>query len=129
MRSSLHPRPSRRWKVNGWRTPRNEAPCRHDLTFQSSGRVSVAGMDERRVARSLGRSFAFTARVVAGDVALLEWTASTSSGARVQDPVDAFVIRGGRIPAYTIHYPSCRRRARPGEQRRVRRHYGGTDHG
>jgi len=41
---------------------------------------------------------------VAGEIALLEWTASTPSGARVQDGADSFVIRGGRIQAQTIHY-------------------------
>ncbi len=49
-------------------------------------------------------SFAYTARVVDGEVASLEWTASTPSGARVQDGADSFVIRGGRIQAQTIHY-------------------------
>ena len=48
--------------------------------------------------------FVYTATVVAGDVALLEWTARDDSGARVEDGVDSFVIRDGRIRAQTIHY-------------------------
>ncbi|ODT25719.1 nuclear transport factor 2 family protein [Microbacterium sp. SCN 69-37] len=48
--------------------------------------------------------FTYTARVVAGEVALLEWTARASNGARVEDGADSFLIRDGRIQAQTIHY-------------------------
>jgi hypothetical protein len=48
--------------------------------------------------------FTYTARVVAGEVALLEWTAQASNGARVEDGADSFLIRNGRIQAQTIHY-------------------------
>ena len=47
--------------------------------------------------------FTYTARVVAGEVALLEWAAQASNGARV-DGADSFLIRNGRIQAQTIHY-------------------------
>ena len=49
-------------------------------------------------------SFPYTAQVVSGEVALLEWTAQASTGARVDDGADSFVIRNGRIEAQTIHY-------------------------
>ncbi len=48
-------------------------------------------------------TFTYTTRGVDGEVALLEWTASTPSAERVQDGADTFVIRGGRIHAQTIH--------------------------
>ena len=48
--------------------------------------------------------FLYTAKVVAGEAALLEWTARDDNGSRVDDGVDSFVIRDGRIRAQTIHY-------------------------
>ncbi|MEU0333507.1 nuclear transport factor 2 family protein [Streptomyces sp. NPDC006193] len=39
----------------------------------------------------------------AGDVLLLEWTASTAT-ARVEDGVDTFVFRDGLIQAQTVRY-------------------------
>lgn len=61
-------------------------------------------MDERLRRELPDASFTFTARVVAGEVALLEWTASAPSGARVEDGADSFAMRGGAIVAQTIHY-------------------------
>ncbi len=76
-------------------------------------------------------SFTYTAWVVDGEVALLEWAASTPSGVRVQDGVDSFVIRGGRIQAQTIHYtvlppPAPQQRAQGRADHRLS---GGIDHG
>lgn len=48
--------------------------------------------------------FSYTAKVVAGEAALLEWTAHDNNGSRVDDGVDSFLIRDGRIRAQTIHY-------------------------
>lgn len=48
--------------------------------------------------------FTYTARVVAGEVALLEWTAQASNGARVEDGADSFLVRNCKIQAQTIHY-------------------------
>ena len=48
--------------------------------------------------------FVYTAKVVAGEAALLEWTARDDNGSRVDDGVDSFLIRDGRIRAQTIHY-------------------------
>ena len=47
--------------------------------------------------------FEYTLRLAVRDVALLEWTAA-ADGAHVDDGVDTFVIRDGRITAQTIHY-------------------------
>ena len=47
--------------------------------------------------------FAYTLQLVERDVALLEWTAR-ADGARVDDGVDSFVVRDGRIVAQTLHY-------------------------
>lgn len=47
--------------------------------------------------------FTYTNRLVAGDVAFLEWTAEANAS-RVRDGADSFVIRGSRIVAQTIHY-------------------------
>jgi len=75
--------------------------------------LSVYGVERgrdgaRRLADLLGRqlpsaSFEYVLRQVEGEVALLEWTA-TAHGARVDDGVDSFVVRDGRIVAQTIHY-------------------------
>ena len=48
--------------------------------------------------------FVYHAKVAAGEAALLEWTARVDNGSRVDDGVDSFVIRNGRIQAQTIHY-------------------------
>ena len=48
--------------------------------------------------------FVYTAKVVAGEAALLEWTARDDNGSRVDDGVDSFLIRDGLIRAQTIHY-------------------------
>lgn len=47
--------------------------------------------------------FDYALELVERDVALLEWTA-VADGARVDDGVDSFVVRDGRIVAQTIHY-------------------------
>lgn len=48
--------------------------------------------------------FVYTAKVMAGEAALLEWTARDDNGSRVDDGVDSFLIRDGLIRAQTIHY-------------------------
>lgn len=47
--------------------------------------------------------FHFKTAMVEGEIGLLEWTAQ-SPGSRVEDGVDSFVIRNGRIVAQTTHY-------------------------
>jgi hypothetical protein len=47
--------------------------------------------------------YQYRVRRVAGEVAFLEWSAWCEV-ARVDDGVDSFVIRGGRIVAQTVHY-------------------------
>jgi hypothetical protein len=46
---------------------------------------------------------AYTTKLVAGEMAFLEWT-SQSESAVVEDGVDSYCIRDGRIVAQTIHY-------------------------
>jgi hypothetical protein len=48
-------------------------------------------------------TFAYTLRLVAGEVGMLEWTGHSPAGS-VRDGVDSYVIRDGRIVAQTIHY-------------------------
>lgn len=50
-----------------------------------------------------GARFEYQTRLVEGEVAFLEWTAS-ADGVKVEDGADSFVIRDGRIIAQTIHY-------------------------
>lgn len=50
-----------------------------------------------------GARFTYVNRVVEGEVAFLEWTATAASGV-VRDGADSFLIRDGRIVAQTIHY-------------------------
>lgn len=45
----------------------------------------------------------YTRQLVSGDVAFLEWRAS-SGGRRIDDGADTLLIRRGRIVAQTIHY-------------------------
>lgn len=67
------------------------------------------GRDQVRVLADLldaqlpNARFEYTAVVVRGEVAFLEWTAD-ADGARVRDGADSYVIRDGRIAAQTIHY-------------------------
>jgi hypothetical protein len=68
------------------------------------GRDGVRGLAELLREQLPQADFTYTARVVAGEVALLEWTARAANGARVEDGTDSFLIRNGRIQAQTIHY-------------------------
>jgi hypothetical protein len=45
----------------------------------------------------------YLTKLVAGEMAFLEWTAASDS-AVVEDGVDSYCIRDGRIIAQTIHY-------------------------
>ena len=47
--------------------------------------------------------FEYRTRLVEGEMAFLEWTA-TADGAQVGDGADSYLIRDGRIVAQTIHY-------------------------
>jgi hypothetical protein len=47
--------------------------------------------------------FTYGTRVVADEIALLEWTAD-AQGAWVRDGVDTFIVRGGQIVAQTTRY-------------------------
>lgn len=83
----------------------NYAP---DVVILSAYGVDRGHAGARRLADLLERQlpsaqFTYTLTLVEGDVALLEWTA-TADGARVDDGVDSFVVRDGRIVAQTIHY-------------------------
>jgi phage host-nuclease inhibitor protein Gam len=86
--------------------PRNYAPDVVVLTADGvrHGHDGVRELAERLRKELPDAAFTYTARVVAGEVALLEWTARSPSGARVDDGADSFVIRDGRIHAPTIHY-------------------------
>lgn len=58
----------------------------------------------RQLAESLpGAKFRYALRMIERDVAFLEWTAESGNG-NVQDGVDTFLIREGKIVAQTIHY-------------------------
>lgn len=48
-------------------------------------------------------SFRYRTQLVEGDLAFLEWTATSDLG-EVRDGADSYVIRDGRIVAQTIHY-------------------------
>lgn len=50
-----------------------------------------------------GAPYVYTLRLVAGRIALLEWTAEAEK-ARVRDGVDSFVIEEGWIVGQTIRY-------------------------
>lgn len=49
-------------------------------------------------------TFEYGTTLVAGEVAFLEWSATSPAGV-VDDGADSYVIRDGRIVAQTIHYP------------------------
>ena len=50
-----------------------------------------------------GATFEYTAQLVEGEVAFLEWTAHSES-VRMVDGADSFFIRDGLVVAQTIHY-------------------------
>jgi predicted SnoaL-like aldol condensation-catalyzing enzyme len=63
----------------------------------------------RRLAEKLPEArFEYVKRLVYGEIALLKWRATSSNGYRVEDGVDTFVIRNGRIVAKTVHYTLLR---------------------
>lgn len=79
-----------------------------DVTIVSNWGVEHGHDGVRRMAQLLQSqlpecTFAYTMRLVAGEVGLLEWTGDSSAGS-VRDGVDSYVIRDGRIQAQTIHY-------------------------
>lgn len=83
----------------------NYAP---DVLLLSAHGVEHGREGARRLADLLAQQlpsaeFRYTLKLVERDVALLEWTA-TAAGARVEDGVDSFVVRDGRIVAQTISY-------------------------
>lgn len=58
----------------------------------------------RRMKEELPKAtFEYKTRHVAGELAFLEWTATSPKGV-VRDGADSYVIRNGRIVAQTIHY-------------------------
>jgi hypothetical protein len=79
-----------------------------DVTIVSNWGVEHGHAGVRRMAALLesqlpGCSFAYRLRLVEGEIGMLEWTATSSAGS-VEDGVDSYVIRDGRIQAQTIHY-------------------------
>jgi hypothetical protein len=48
-------------------------------------------------------TFQYLTKVIAGDVAFLEWVAE-GGGNQIQDGTDTFIIKDGRIIVQTIHY-------------------------
>jgi hypothetical protein len=42
--------------------------------------------------------------LVEGELGFLEWSATSKTGARVEDGADSYLIRNGRIHAMSIHY-------------------------
>jgi hypothetical protein len=48
-------------------------------------------------------TFAYTLRLVEGEIGMLQWTGHSPAGS-VRDGVDSYVIRDGRIVAQTLHY-------------------------
>jgi len=58
----------------------------------------------RLLAEQLGcAAYTFRTKLVAGEVAFLEWGACCPAAA-VEDGADSFIIRDGRIVVQTIHY-------------------------
>lgn len=83
----------------------NYAP---DVLLLSAYGIEHGHEGARRLADLLGEQLPsaesdYILKLIERDVALLEWTAS-SQDARVDDGVDTFVVREGRIVAQTIHY-------------------------
>lgn len=79
-----------------------------DVVVVSNHGVEHGHEGARRLADLLARQlpgarFTYRLRLVADDVALLSWTAQ-ADGARVDDGVDSFVVRNGRVVAQTIWY-------------------------
>ena len=79
-----------------------------DVTVVSNWGVEHGHDGMRRMAELLRSqlpdcTFAYRLRIVAGEVAMLEWTADSPAGS-VRDGVDSYVVRNGRIQAQTIHY-------------------------
>ncbi len=80
-----------------------------DIVLVSSAGVEHGHDGVRACARRLrealpGAEYRYERRLVNGEVAFLEWSGRSPSGARTEDGVDTFVIRDGRIVAKTVHY-------------------------
>lgn len=67
------------------------------------GRDQVRVLAELLDAQLPNARFEYTTVALRGELAFLEWRAD-ADGARVRDGADSFVIRDGRIVAWTIHY-------------------------
>lgn len=50
-----------------------------------------------------GCHYVYQTRLTAGEMAFLEWTA-TSEKSRIEDGADSYLIRDGRIRVMTNHY-------------------------
>lgn len=79
-----------------------------DTVFLTSFGIYRGHEGARELAKLLagqvpGREYGYQMRLTAGEMAFLEWTA-TSEKARVDDGADSYLIRDGRIRAMTIHY-------------------------
>ncbi len=79
-----------------------------DVTVVSNWGVEHGHDGMRRMAELLRSqlpdcTFAYWLRIVAGEIAMREWTADSPAGS-VRDGVDSYVVRNGRIQAQTIHY-------------------------
>jgi uncharacterized protein YgfB (UPF0149 family) len=80
----------------------------HDVTIVSNWGIEGGHAGVRRMAQLLQSqlpdcSFAYKMRLVEGELGMLEWSATSAAGS-VDDGVDSYVIRDGRIQAQTIHY-------------------------
>lgn len=65
----------------------------------------------RRLKKALPKArFRYIRQLVFGELAFLVWTATSASGRRIDDGVDTFVIRDGRIVLRTVHYTVARAR-------------------
>jgi hypothetical protein len=80
----------------------------HDVTIISNWGIERGHAGVRRMAQLLESqlpeySFSYTMRLVEGELGMLEWSATPTAGS-VDDGVDSYVIRDGRIQGQTIHY-------------------------
>ena len=79
-----------------------------DVVLIINGQVRRGHDAIRRCAQSLrddtdGADFIYRAKVVDGEIAYLEWGIDCD-GVCIEDGVDTFIIRDGKIVAKTVHY-------------------------
>jgi hypothetical protein len=67
------------------------------------GHEGVRQCASRLAAELAQAKFCYTRKLVCGEIAFLEWTA-TAEGGCIEDGVDTFLIRDGRIVAKTVRY-------------------------